>query len=80
MELNYKFEEGFWNYEVEHERVVNALITIFARTYEIDIDKAREIYNDDWVKFEDLKEQYQEELKDFFEKEAYNNYLEVRFA
>lgn len=80
MELSYRFDGDIWNYEVEYEDVVDALITIFARTYEIDIEKAREIYNDDWIKYEDLKEQYQEELKDYFSLSAYSEYIEARYA
>lgn len=79
MELSYRFDGDIWNYEVEYEDVVDALVEIFARVYEITVEKARQLYDDDWIKYEDLKEQYQEELKDYFSADAYREYNEARY-
>lgn len=79
MEFSYVFE-GYFNYSVEYEDAVEALLLLFSRNYDIDIKLVKMLYNDDWLKFDRLKYEFYEEAREYFRKDAYKEYLDRRFA
>lgn len=79
MEFSYDFE-GYFNYSVEYEDAVEALLLLFSRNYDIDIKLVKMLYNDDWLKFDRLKYEFYEEAREYFKQKAYKQYIDERFA
>lgn len=79
MEFKYDFN-GWFFYEVEHERVVDGVLGLFAENYGIKKELVKSIYNDDWLKLDRLKEEFKQELWELFKGEAYLEYLNRRYA
>lgn len=77
MEIVYNFgsnEKEFY-FTVYDDELREAIITLFAEAYNIDKTKAKYILYD-FDLFDLLEEEYKDDLKDFFEKTAYEYYTE----
>lgn len=79
MEFNYNFD-GLFVYEVDVETLRNAVLYLFSKNYNIDIKLVKLLYNDDWLEWEQLIEQFEEELREHFKEKAYKEYLDRRYT
>lgn len=79
MDFVYDFD-GYFEYEVDSDRIKETVLTLFSKNYDIDIEKVRIIFNDDWLKLDKLKFEFFDELKEHFKCEAHKEYLERRLA
>lgn len=70
MEINYMFKGESFNYEVDYEDLEKA-VDFLSEQYDEDIKD---------MEYFELKDNYLEELKDYFEKKAYKEYLDRRYA
>ena len=79
MTIMYDFQTEDYEYEVVREELKDACIKIFSDMYEIDIEKAKMIFNDDWIDMEKAMDDYADELYTYFEKKAYREYIDRRY-
>ena len=70
MEINYMFKGESFIYEVDYEDLEKA-VNFLSEQYDEDIKD---------MEYFELKDNYLEELKDYFEKKAYKEYLDRRYA
>ena len=77
MVINYNFEEGFFDYEIEYHEYQKALIHILLQQEKADLVESIIGFDESLV---DLKATYKEELKDHFEKRAYKEFLDRRLG
>lgn len=80
MIIMYDFQTEDYEYEIDGESFRKALINIFAKNYEIEIEKAQKIIDDDWADFERAVDFFYDELYSYFESRAYKEYLDRRYA
>jgi hypothetical protein len=78
MKILYKFKTDF-EYEVERESFEKAITKIISNHYEISLDGAKKMVDDEWFDLERLKEFFEEELYQCFEDIAYREYGEWRY-
>lgn len=75
--FDYDFNWNF-EYEVPIAKVEEALKFLFAKNYDIDLEKVEAIWKDDWLNFDRLKAEFADELKEHFKDGAYRAYKEWR--
>lgn len=75
MFINYKFKNMDYDYEVQYEELIEAGVKLFAKNYDIPLEKAEKIFSD-WVDIEEFKQDYYQDLYNYFEKEAHARYID----
>lgn len=78
MVIQYRFDGMFFDYEVEINQYVDKILSLFAKNYDISINSVKSIYNDDWLNWDRLLQEFKYEVKDSFEDEAYKAFLDWR--
>lgn len=80
MIIMYDFQAEDYEYEVSYEELRKASIEIFAKNYEIPVEKVKEVFADDWINIDQIEENFQDELYRYFESKAYKEYIDRRYA
>ena len=76
MTLNYKWEETSlfgYDYDVDYKEGMEAIYKIFAKEYSVPVEKAEQIVAE-FDLYDECEEVFEEELKDYFGREAYEQY------
>ena len=78
MVIQYRFDGMFFDYELDINQYVDKILSLFAKNYDISINSVKSIYNDDWLNWDRLLQEFKYEVKDSFEDEAYKAFLDWR--
>lgn len=79
MIIMYDFQAEDYEYEVSYEELRSAGIKMFAENYDLPEEKVKQLFADDWIDIERIKEDFEDELYAYFEDEAYKEYLDGRY-
>lgn len=75
MTIHYDFDGEEYEFEPDNAELIEVIISLFSKEFEIDEDKSKNIISA-FDLYDDLEEIYFEDIENRFEEEAKNEYLD----
>lgn len=73
--IRYNFNGVLYKYEPEVAELSNLIYRLVAKEYKIPLETAEKIVTDLWI-YDACEERYEEDIKDYFELQAYEECFE----